>query len=136
MYSLEERILFVKSYYSTQKKLKEVFHLYGEQFNVPCHKWPSRSELLHNCRIWASSNTSVFLTKNLYKKKSPYGQSSACKDMQGLIGPIFVEKSAVYLSEDTEKRNFQNFQCFENLSSPKNFQEILFKFTNFPIPFL
>ncbi len=42
MYSLEERVFFVKSYYSTQKNLKEVLRLYGKQFNVPRHKRPSK----------------------------------------------------------------------------------------------
>ncbi len=46
MYSLEEREFFVKSYYSTQKNLKEVLHLYGDLFNVLCHKWPSKSVII------------------------------------------------------------------------------------------
>ncbi len=44
--SLEEHIFFVESYYSTQKNLKEVLRLYGEQFNVPWHKWPSKSVII------------------------------------------------------------------------------------------
>ncbi len=49
MYNLEERVFFVKSYYSTQKNLKEVLGLYGEQFNALCHTWlsKSRSTLCH-----------------------------------------------------------------------------------------
>ncbi len=46
MYSLKERVFFVKSYYSTQKNLKEILHLCREQFNVPCHKWPSKSVII------------------------------------------------------------------------------------------
>ncbi len=46
MYSLEERVFFVKSDYRTQKNLKEVLRLYGEQFNVPRHKWPSKSVII------------------------------------------------------------------------------------------
>ncbi len=36
MYSLEEHVFFVKSYYSMQKNLKEVLRLYGKQFGVGC----------------------------------------------------------------------------------------------------
>ncbi len=39
MYSLEERIFFVKWYYSTQKNLKEGLHLYREQ-------WPNKSLII------------------------------------------------------------------------------------------
>ncbi len=46
MYSLEERVFFIKSYYSTQENLKEVLRLYGEQFNVLRHKWPSKSVII------------------------------------------------------------------------------------------
>ncbi len=46
MYGLEERVFFVKSYYRTQKNLKEVLCLYREQFNVPRHKWPSKSIII------------------------------------------------------------------------------------------
>ncbi len=46
MYSLDEQVFFVKSYYSKQKNLKEVLHLYREQFNVPRHKWPSKSVII------------------------------------------------------------------------------------------
>ncbi len=46
MCSLEKCVFFKKSYYSTQKNLKEVLCLYGEQFNVPCHKWPSKSVII------------------------------------------------------------------------------------------
>ncbi len=46
MYSLEECVFFVKSYYSTQKNLKEVLRLYGEQFNVPRHKWLGKSVII------------------------------------------------------------------------------------------
>ncbi len=80
MYSLEECVFFVKSYYRTQKNLKEVLHLYGEKFNVPCH----------NFRIWASSNPSVFLTKNLHPKKITV---QAALSVQDLIGPIFIKKN-------------------------------------------
>ncbi len=50
MYSLEEHIFFVKSYYSTQKNLKEVICLYREQFNVPHHKWPSKSVIIRTVK--------------------------------------------------------------------------------------
>ncbi len=50
MYSLEERVFFVKLYYSTKKILKEVLRLYGEQFNVPHHKWPSKSVIIHTVK--------------------------------------------------------------------------------------
>ncbi len=59
MYSLEEGVFFVKSYYSTQKNIKGKFFvytennlmsrtlgLYEEQFNVPRHKWPSKSVII------------------------------------------------------------------------------------------
>ncbi len=46
IYSLEERVLFVKSYYSTQKNLKEFLCLYGEQLNAPRRKWPSKSVII------------------------------------------------------------------------------------------
>ncbi len=50
MYSLEERIFFVKSHYSTQKNLKEVLRLYWEQFNVLCPKWPSKSVIIRTVK--------------------------------------------------------------------------------------
>ncbi len=46
IYSLEERVCFVISYYSTQKNLKGVRCLYTEQFNVPYHKWASKSVII------------------------------------------------------------------------------------------
>ncbi len=46
MYSLKELVFFVKLYYSTQKNLKEVLRLYEERFNVPRHKWPSKSVII------------------------------------------------------------------------------------------
>ncbi len=50
MYSLEERVFFVKSYYSTQKNLKEVLRLYGEQFNAPHRKWLSKSVIIRTVK--------------------------------------------------------------------------------------
>ncbi len=46
MYNLEQHVFFVKSYYSTHKNLKEVLHLYGEQFNVLRNNWPSKSVII------------------------------------------------------------------------------------------
>ncbi len=57
MYSLEERVFFVKSYYSTQKNLKEVLCLYGEQFNVPCHKWPSKSVIIRTVKKFETTGS-------------------------------------------------------------------------------
>ncbi len=71
----EERVFFIESYYSTQKNLKEVLRLYGEQFNIP---------------IWASSNPGVFLTKNVHPKKITVWVGLS---VQGIVGPIFVEKN-------------------------------------------
>ncbi len=50
MYSLEEHVFFLKSYYSGQKNLKEVLRLHGEQFNFPRHKWPSKSVIIRTVK--------------------------------------------------------------------------------------
>ncbi len=57
MYSLEEHIFFVKSYYSTQKNLKKVLHLYGEQLNVPRHKWPSKSVIIRTVKKFETTRS-------------------------------------------------------------------------------
>ncbi len=63
MYSLEERIFFVKSYYSTQKNLKEVLRLYEEQFNVPHHEWLSKSVIICTVKKFETTSSVPITTK-------------------------------------------------------------------------
>ncbi len=42
--------IFSKIVLQYAKNLKEVLRLYGEQFNVPCHKWPSKIVIIRTVK--------------------------------------------------------------------------------------
>ncbi len=50
-------IFFVKSYYSTQKNLKEILRLCGEQFNVLRPKWPSKSVVIRTMKKFKTTGS-------------------------------------------------------------------------------
>ncbi|XKL67290.1 hypothetical protein PGB90_002781 [Kerria lacca] len=46
MYSIEEHIFFIKSYYSSNQNLKHILAEYGITFNVKRNKWPSKNVII------------------------------------------------------------------------------------------
>ncbi len=77
-------------------------------FSDEAHFWLEGYVNKHNCRIWASSNLGVFLTKNLHPKKITVW---VALNTQGLINPIFAKKNVdgpVY-RKILEKETFPQF---------------------------
>ncbi len=84
-------------------------------FSDETHFWLEGYVNKQNCHIWASSNPSVFLTKNLHPKKITV---CAALSAQRLIGPIFVEKNVVspVYRKILKKEAFPQFRAMKNFS--------------------
>ncbi len=82
------------------------------------HFWLEGYVNKHNCRIWASSNPGVFLTKNLHPKKIT---EWAALSAQGLIDSIFIEKNV----EGSVYQKILKKEAFPPVHSDEKILEIL-----------
>ncbi len=89
-------------------------------FSDEAHFWLEGYVNKHNCRIWASSNPGVFLTKNLHPKKITVW---AALSEQWLIGPIFIEKNV----DGPVYRKILKNEAFPQFTAMKKFSKFLFQ---------
>ncbi len=89
-------------------------------FSDKAHFWLEGYINKHNCRIWASSNPAVFLTKNLHPKKITVWVALST---QGLIGPIFVQKNV----DSLVHRKILKKEVFPQFTAMKQFLKFWFQ---------